>query len=213
MPVSKKYTYAHTDLIEFFHHINRCIRCTRNIFTALLRLTSQYYRHPKLSPCDGPSNAADYISIKETCMSFRHVTVLTLLPVRQFVWLLTVATYGLVIANSKWQIYSDQTFFDLGLRNTIFVPQLFYAEKQQQLELFVVKVSDDILVAGNDEVKRMFIDKRAKKYELGTITHLPGTCLFFGLQLLQEINYTIRINADHKLRKIEPYPLSRQRRL
>ena len=131
---------------------------------------------------------------------------------RQFIWLLTVATYGLVNANSKWQIHSDQTFFDLGLHTTVFIPQLFHMKTDGRLTLLVVKVTDDIFVGGPEQVKRSFIDRLGQKYELGTITHLPGTCFFYGLEVCQDGNCVIQVNADGKLNKIVPHVLSRQRR-
>ena len=131
---------------------------------------------------------------------------------RQFIWLLTVATYGLVNANSKWQIHSDQTFFDLGLHTTVFIPQLFHVITNGKLQMLVVKVTDDIFVGGAEEVKRLFIDRLGQKYELGTITHLPGNCFFYGLEVCQDENYVIQVNSDGKLNKIVPHALSRQRR-
>ena len=118
---------------------------------------------------------------------------------RGFVWLLTVARYGSVNANAKWQVHSDQTFIDMGLNTLVYVPQLFYMHENGELVLIVVKVTDDIFIAGSDGYKRNFIHKLKHTYELGTITHLPGSCLFFGLQVSQDPDYFIRVHADQKL--------------
>ena len=131
---------------------------------------------------------------------------------RGFVWLLTVATYGLVNANAKWQVHSDQTFIDMGLNTLVYVTQFFYMHENGELVLMVVKVTDDIFIAGSEVHKRKFIHKLKQTYELGTITHLPGSCWFFGLQVSQDSDYVIRVDADQKLFGISSYNANRTRR-
>lgn len=40
-------------------------------------------------------------------------------------WLLLVAEYGLINANSKWQAVSDNAFVEIGLQHLAAIPQLF----------------------------------------------------------------------------------------
>ena len=94
----------------------------------------------------------------------------------RFVWLLTVATYGLVDASAKWQVQSDQTFIDIGLNTLVYVPQLFYMLDKCNIVLIVVKVTDDILIGESETHKPQFIQRLTQAYELGTITHLHGSC-------------------------------------
>ena len=131
---------------------------------------------------------------------------------RAFVWLLTVATYGPVNAIAKWQFHSDSTFLNLGLKTLVYIPQLFYMDSKGSLTLLFVKVTDEIFVAGSERRKREFIKNLCKFYYLGTIRHLPGSCLFFGLEVNKAIGYTVQVHADKKLAEIAPYKPSRFRR-
>lgn len=88
---------------------------------------------------------------------------------REFYWLLHVTTYGLVNANAKWQWHSDCTLNELGLSAMVHVPQLFYLISDGALLLIDVKVVDDILLGGPEEVRKQFIKKLSTKYTLGTV--------------------------------------------
>ena len=104
---------------------------------------------------------------------------------RQFYWLLLVATHGLVNANAKWQVHSDGTFEKLRLKPTIIVPHLFF-RKDGLLKLLVAKVTDDMLIGGPKEERQKSIEQLHGVYEIGTITHIPGKFLFFGLVIEQD---------------------------
>ena len=56
------------------------------------------------------------------------------------------------------------------------------------------------------------VDKIKMRYELGTVVYGPGSFLFFGLQVYQETNYSITIQADEKISSLECYPIFRERR-
>lgn len=127
-------------------------------------------------------------------------------------WLLLTAAYGLVNANAKWQSQSDQLFFDLGLEQCPVLPQLFYIIKNGQLVLLAAKIVDDILVTGDTDMVDKFITGFNSKFKFGTVVHGPGNLRFFGLNLVQNEDYTCEINADDKLHALEPYPLTRLRR-
>lgn len=126
--------------------------------------------------------------------------------------MLNVATYGLVNANAKWQRHSDTTFINLGLKTVAYIPQLFYLRIDTVSSLVVVKIVDDFLVGGTNHAKNYFLEKLSSVYVLGTITHLPGRCLFYGLQLTQNDDFSIHVDADNKLLGLTPHTLGRSRR-
>lgn len=74
-----------------------------------------------------------------------------------------------------------------------------------------MKIVDDFFIGGKYEVKRQFVDRLGKIYKLGTITHLPGNCLFFGLHVIQNPAFTIEVHANQKLNGTT-HVLSRARR-
>lgn len=115
-------------------------------------------------------------------------------------------------ANVKWQKHSDDTFLKLGLQSTVYVPQLFYKKVNQHIVLVVIKIVHDILTGGREPFKSQFIAKLSGVYKLGTITHLPGSCLFYGLQLIQDEKFFVTIHADQKLDGITPHHTSHFRR-
>lgn len=115
---------------------------------------------------------------------------------RNFTWLLTVATYGLVNANGKWQSHYDKTLIRLGLHVIVHIPQLFYMLQSPIEELLAVKVTGDFIIAGNERSKRDLIEGISKIYELGTISHLTVVGFFFGLNVSQSDDFSIRVHAD-----------------
>lgn len=127
-------------------------------------------------------------------------------------WPLLTASYGLVNANAKWQEHSDILFNNIGLKQLVYVPQLFYKSSASgMLQLAAVKIVDDVLFAGDIDVIRDAIAQIKKQYELGTVVYGPGSFYFFGLMISQESDYTIKIHADEKIDDNSCYPISRQR--
>ena len=119
-------------------------------------------------------------------------------------WLLDVATYGLVNANAKWEWHSDHTFGDLGL-SVVHIPQLFYMISNGYLVLIAAKVTDDILVGGSETHRHDFVKKLSLRYKLGTVVHMPGSFLFFGLKVDQKDNGEIHLSSEQKLNDISTY--------
>ena len=128
------------------------------------------------------------------------------------VWLLLAASYGLVNANAKFQVQSDNLLLDLGMLRVTDIPQLFYAKSNGRLTILLAKIVDDILVTGEvavfENVLRMFNEK----FKFGTIVHGPGKLRYFGFNVIQYDDYTTVIDGDDKLSALEPPPLSRIRR-
>lgn len=132
--------------------------------------------------------------------------------VQTFYWLLKTASYGLVNANAKWQLHSDTTFLDIGLSVLVQIPQLIYLRVDGVLVLVVAKIVDDILITGLPQYKEKFTKMISKVYELGTITHFPGSFPFFGLTITQNDDFQIELDAEDKLQNISESMVSRVRR-
>ena len=130
---------------------------------------------------------------------------------RSHYWLLLTAAYGLV-NNAKWQDQSDSLLQDLGLVQIAVIPQLFYLIKDNKLSLLVAKIVDDLLVTGLPEVVRAFLQKFNMRYKLGTVAHGPGRLRFYGMNIVQEDDFSSYIDADDKLASLETFPLTRLRR-
>ena len=82
-------------------------------------------------------------------------------------WLLLAAAYGLVNAGAKWQEHCDQFFGSLGLKQSTFVPQLFFFKSQGSLTLIAVKIVDDVLISDPHNQIDHFIAQFKGSYNLG----------------------------------------------
>ena len=123
------------------------------------------------------------------------------------------AGYGLVNANAKWQAYIDSFLTSSGFNQLIYVPQLFYIKDSSgSLVTLAVKIVDAILFAGTKKDVSEVIHKIENNYKLGAVVYGPGTFLFYGLQITQDTDYSITVQSDEKLSKLEGYPVDRQRR-
>lgn len=131
---------------------------------------------------------------------------------RMYYWLLETAVYGLVNSNAKWQMKSDNLFFDIGFLQCTHIPQLFYISEADQLNVLAVKIVDDMLLAGSIDSIKSVIAKVQARYELGTITIGPDSFIFNGLRVTQSEDLEITMHGDEKVEEIEPYPITRQRR-
>ena len=131
---------------------------------------------------------------------------------RSFYWLLLTAAYGLVNANAKWQVQSDNLLFTIGHYQLAYVLQLFYLHRDGRLVLLVVKTVDDILATSPDHEVDLFVSQFNHKFKHGTIAHGPGLFRFFGPNITQLQDYSCHIKGDDKLESLEGFPTSRLRR-
>ena len=127
-------------------------------------------------------------------------------------WLLLTAAHGLVNANAKWQVQSDELLFDLGLKQCQQVQQLFYRRKNGELVLIVAKIVDDIKVSGEVDFVVQFMKRFNSKFKFGTVASGPGRMRFFGINIEQAEDFTIHTEADEKLNALTEFYLSRPRR-
>jgi len=133
-------------------------------------------------------------------------------PNRANYWLLLTAAYGLVNANAKWQEHSDEFLRSIGFLQLVYVPQLFYIKRGNDLQVAAVKIVDDILFTGSEEHVRSIIDHIRSKYQLGIVLYGPGTFLFFGLTICQDTDFSVTVHGDCKLNALEAFPIDRNRR-
>ena len=127
-------------------------------------------------------------------------------------WLLLTAAYGLVNANAKWQNQSDNVMLDIRLQQSSHVPQLFFEKENGRLVLIIAKIVDDLKIAGEDNCVQHFIEEFDKRFRFGDVKHGPGKLRFFGINTVQNSDFTIETDADDKLDSVTEYPFSRQRR-
>ena len=123
-------------------------------------------------------------------------------------WLLLAATYGLVNSNSRWQVQSENIFFELGLKQCQKFSQLFYKLEKGKLFLLVLKIVDDIKAARIDKSAHFLSATLNKKFELGTVTGGPGRMRFFDTNTVQSQDMTVATDADDKLNGLMEYALS-----
>ena len=72
----------------------------------------------------------------------------------------------------------------MGLCQSRFTAQLFYALIDNDLEIMAVKIVDDILITGKISKVQNFISSVKLQYKLGTVVFGPGSFLFYGLQII-----------------------------
>lgn len=128
-------------------------------------------------------------------------------------WLLLTASYGLVNANAKWQVVSDQTLHKIGFCSIPVLPQLFYLTDDSGTTIAALaKIVDDFLICGQTKVVDDVIRSIGQIFTLGTIIHGPGLLRYFGLNIVQHDDMTITIDGDDKLNGIYTAPITRTRR-
>lgn len=127
-------------------------------------------------------------------------------------WLLLTAAYGLVNANAKWQNHSDNLMFELNLSQSKFIPQLFFKKEGGILVLIVAKIVDDLKAAGIGDNAKNFLEQFHKHFKFGAVNRGPGKLRFFGINTMQNEDFTVGTDADDKLDAVTEYPFTRRRR-
>ena len=122
------------------------------------------------------------------------------------------AAYGLVNTNAKWQLQSDKVMTDHGLVQVTQIPQLFYLERAGTLKLLVAKIVDDLLITGTPDETKQFIKVFDSKYKFGSVISGRGHLRFFGLNILQNDDFSSTIDGNEKLEALQPVPLTRSGR-
>lgn len=94
-------------------------------------------------------------------------------------WLLLVATYGLVNANAKWQVKSDAAMSSIEVSQSASIQQLFtHMDKQAHVDLVVIKIVDDMLATGTDDALKCFIKSFDRVPPSAKLSMVLGECGF-----------------------------------
>lgn len=126
-------------------------------------------------------------------------------------WLLLTAAYLLVNATAKWQAYSDNLLYKLGLCQVIQVSQLFYLESKGKVCVIALRILDDDLLTEISSILKSKVSMIEGTYALGTVVFSSGTFLSFPLQVIQDEIFEIPIDADQKLESLKSIDTTRQR--
>lgn len=121
----------------------------------------------------------------------------------QYFWLLLIAQYGLLNDNAKFKVQSDDLLLDLGLLQVIDVLQLFYGMIEGQLAVFVAKILDDILIAGETNAIDQHQQAFNIKVKFGAVIQRPVKLHEFGFNIVLHDGFTCRIDGDNKLTALE----------
>lgn len=119
------------------------------------------------------------------------------------------ASYGLLNANAKWKLLSNQLLLDLELDRVQVFPQLLYLKTGGRIVAHIDKIVDDLQIT----VKLSVVDKHVNHFNrnfwFGTIEHGRGTMGYFELNIVQNDDGAVETIEDYKTNSIKPFPLSR----
>lgn len=142
------------------------------------------------------------------------IRVVYMIPTAEYrrrspLWLPLAATYGLVNSTAKWQVMSDSALVSFGLVESACVPQLFMqVNDNNNLQMVLIKIVDDILTCGSDNAIRSFIHSFGSSFNIHGVSNGPGRLRIFGLNILQQDDYSCSVDGDKKLSALHPYRLS-----
>lgn len=101
-------------------------------------------------------------------------------------WLLLLAGYGFIIANSKWQFKSNNSLTELGLQHVSEIPQLLVKRDEYgSVILPVINIVDDILSCRADDDLKLFVHQFGRVLKFGAVSHDSGKLRFYGLSIFQ----------------------------
>lgn len=120
-------------------------------------------------------------------------------------WIFLTAAYGLVNANAKWQIISDQVLVDIGFETFHSMPQLFMISSTSGLNALLAKIVDDILLRGPSDHVDHIMSVIQQKFTLGTVTHGPELFLYFGRNITQYDDFRVTIDGEDKLSALDTH--------
>lgn len=126
-------------------------------------------------------------------------------------WLLFTAVYGLINANSKWQVLSYIILTSMGFRQTSQLPQLFALVREKCTVAVVARFVNYLLVAGLPATKNPMISAIKEKGDLVTIVHGPGHLRYFRLNLHQLNDFSTTVGGDDKLEVFSSSSISLRR--
>ncbi|KAA8495360.1 Respiratory burst oxidase-like protein C [Porphyridium purpureum] len=96
---------------------------------------------------------------------------------RRTLWKLLKMPYGLRDAGRQWLKCSDGELRNMGLRQSLFFPQIFFSPSRN---LLLAKYVDDIFGCGTKEAVTAFLVQFEKRFKLGTRVLAPESMRFVG---------------------------------
>ena len=100
---------------------------------------------------------------------------------------------------------------NLGVSQSRFIPQLFYAFKNNCVGIVDVNIVDDILSITKKEKTNKFIFSLKIQYKLRKIAHGSGSLVFNRLYIVQDNNFVTPILGESKLESLNCFPIDRIR--
>lgn len=88
------------------------------------------------------------------------------------------------------------------------IPQLFFLIHSNKLVPFICKIVDDLLFTGEDYTEASVFTMLGNHFSFGTMPTGPGTLRYYGLNIVQNNNFTATIDGNKKLNALECFPLS-----
>lgn len=82
--------------------------------------------------------------------------------------------------------------------------------QKNTLRAIACKVADDVSLSHTASVVDPFIRKTNNSFTLGTALHGPGQLRFFNINITQQKDCSVTIDADEKLENLDSYRLSRK---
>lgn len=140
--------------------------------------------------------------------SLRSRVVTGELPVAAFL----DAFYRIINENEKFKVQSNELLLIIGFESSTIHPQLFMYKRDDLVVSILAKKVNFGLIAVSPKITERVIDKIDGTFELGTIVHEPGPPRFFGLNLVQNADWTMSCDGDDKLSALSRMLLSRSRR-
>lgn len=117
------------------------------------------------------------------------------------------ARYGLNNANAKLKRQKNDLFLSLGSQHVALVPKLFALFENGEVKLLAIRIVDDIFLTRTDNALRKLVENFSIHFTLHVTGHGPGTLSFYGLNVIQDGDFTVPIHEDDKLQALEAYPL------
>ena len=120
--------------------------------------------------------------------------------------------YGLVESGRLWQLCVEEWLTDYGFVTIPGFPPFFVLPSNgDKPALFIAKVVDDILIAGDIPEIERFSTAIAKRFKICRAI-IDRPLIFNGLSIHQDANFDVHVSMDKYLKDIEPIPLTRSRR-
>lgn len=131
-----------------------------------------------------------------------------------FIWKLLKPAYGLAESGRIWQLAVEKWLRqNYNIETIAGFPQLFIIRSSNSKipKLLIAKIVDDFLIAGNPTDIQEFNDNISQKFKVGRFI-LDKDVMFNRLNISQDEMANVTISMTEYMSKINPIPLSRQRR-